>query len=142
MNLGGPSRWRPALRRPGAAAIGLAVVAVGAALSVAAAVVARPRRVAVEGRSMEPTLAPGDRLLVVRARALHPGDVVALSDPTDPRRVLVKRVGAVLEDEIVVRGDNPEVSTDSRSFGPVPISAVLGRVVRRYAPSWRAGPVR
>ena len=43
---------------------------------------------------------------------------------------------------IVVRGDNPEASTDSRSFGPVPTSAVLGRVARRYAPSWRAGPVR
>jgi nickel-type superoxide dismutase maturation protease len=91
---------------------------------------------------MEPTLAPGDRLLVVRARRLHAGDVVAVRDPTDPKRVLVKRVGAVLEDEIVLRGDNPGVSTDSRSFGPVPTSAVLGRVVRRYAPGWSAGPVR
>jgi nickel-type superoxide dismutase maturation protease len=106
------------------------------------AVVVRPRRVAVEGRSMEPTLAPGDRLLVVRAPSLHAGDVVAVRDPRDAKRVLVKRVGAVLEDEIVLRGDNPEVSTDSRSFGPVPTSAVLGRVIRRYAPSWRAGPVR
>jgi nickel-type superoxide dismutase maturation protease len=105
-------------------------------------VVVRPRRVAVEGRRREPTLAPGDRLLVVRARGLHPGDVVAVGDPTDPGRVLVKRVSAVLEDEIVLRGDNPSVSTDSRSFGPVPSSAVLGRVVRRYSPSWRAGPVR
>ena len=91
---------------------------------------------------MEPTLAPGDRLLVVRARHLHPQDVVAVRDPTDPRRVLVKRIGAVLEDEIVLRGDNPGASTDSRSFGPVPTSAVLGRVVRCYAPAWRAGPVR
>ena len=56
--------------------------------------------------------------------------------------MLVKRVSAVLEDEIVLRGDNPGASTDSRSFGPVPAGAVLGRVVRCYAPSWRAGPVR
>ena len=62
--------------------------------------------------------------------------------PADAGRVLVKRVGAVLDDGIVVRGDNPGASTDSRSFGPVPSSAVLGRVVRCYAPSWRAGPVR
>ena len=55
--------------------------------------------------------------------------------------MLVKRIGAVLEDGVVLHGDNPRASTDSRSFGPVPSSAVLGRVVRCYAPSWRAGPV-
>jgi nickel-type superoxide dismutase maturation protease len=113
------------------------------ALALAAtAVVLRPRRVVVEGRSMEPTLAPGDRLLVLRARGLHAGDVVAVRDPRGAHRVLVKRIGAVLDGEIVLRGDNPSASTDSRSFGPVPASAVLGRVVRCYAPSWRAGPVR
>jgi len=97
--------------------------------------------VVVEGGSMEPTLAPGDRLLVARTRAVRAGDIVAVRDRRDHRRVLVKRVGAVLEDGIVLRGDNPGASTDSRSFGPVPARAVLGRVVRRYAPAWRAGPV-
>ena len=110
------------------------------ALVIGAGVV-RPRRVVVEGRSMEPTLAPGDRLLVARTRAVRAGDVVAVRDPRDRRRVLVKRIGAVLEDGLVLHGDNPGASTDSRIFGPVPPSAVLGRVVRRYAPSWRAGPV-
>jgi nickel-type superoxide dismutase maturation protease len=120
-----------------------AVLARASAIAVVVGVVAvRPRRVVVEGRSMEPTLAPGDRVLVVRARRLHALDVVAVRDPRDPKRVLVKRIGAVLEDEVVVRGDNPAASTDSRSFGPVPKSAVIGRVVRCYAPSWRAGPVR
>jgi nickel-type superoxide dismutase maturation protease len=131
---------RRALRRvptPSATGVGLAGVV---AVAVAWAVV-RPRRVVVEGRSMEPTLTPGDRLLVVRARSLHAGDVVAMRDPTEARRVLVKRISAVLEDEIVVRGDNPGASTDSRSFGPVPAGAIVGRVVRCYAPSWRAGPV-
>jgi nickel-type superoxide dismutase maturation protease len=126
---------------PGVTVALTSVVATVAAI-VAAAVVVRPRRVAVEGRSMEPTLAPGDRLVVVRARVLHAGDVVAVRGPRDPTRVLVKRVSAVLEDEIVLRGDNPGVSTDSRTFGPVPTTAVLGRVVRCYAPAWRAGPVR
>jgi len=130
------------LPRPGARAVGL-----GAALTTAVAVAlgfvaVRPRRVVVEGRSMEPTLAPGDRLLVVRRRRLRPEDVVAVRDPRDPGRVLIKRISAVLEGEVVVRGDNPGASTDSASFGPVPTKAVLGRVVRCYAPSWRAGPVR
>jgi len=106
-----------------------------------AVVGARPRRVTVEGMSMEPTLAPGDRLLVVRSTHPRPGDLVVVRPPGDARRVLVKRVSAVLGDEVVVRGDNPEASTDSRDFGPVPRQAVVGRVVRRYAPAWRAGPV-
>jgi nickel-type superoxide dismutase maturation protease len=133
---GAPRRpSRPVRTATGVAFTFVVGVGVGVAL-------VRPRRVVVEGRSMEPTLAPGDRLLVVRAGVVHAGDVVAVRDPAGSRRVLVKRVGAVLEDEIVLRGDNPGASTDSRSFGPVPYSAVLGRVVRCYSPSWRAGPVR
>ncbi len=68
--------------------------------------------------------------------------MVAVRDPLQGGRLLVKRVGAVLGDEVVVRGDNEAASTDSREFGPVPAGAVLGRVVRCYAPPWRAGPVR
>ena len=119
-------------------------VALGAVVGGAAAgyALVRPRRVVVEGHSMEPTLAPGDRLLVTRASHLQAGDVVAVRDPRDRDRVLVKRVAALLDDEVVLRGDNPRASTDSRSFGGVTRRAVLGRVVRRYAPSWRAGPVR
>jgi nickel-type superoxide dismutase maturation protease len=117
----------------------LGVAVVGGAV---AGVLLRPRRVAVEGRSMEPTLAPGDRLLVTRATHLHAGDVVAARDPRDHHRVVVKRVSAVLDDEVVLRGDNPRASTDSRIFGAVPRRAVVGRVARRYAPAWRAGPVR
>jgi type IV secretory pathway protease TraF len=56
--------------------------------------------------------------------------------------VLVKRIAAVLGDEVALRGDNPGASTDSRHFGAVPTRSVLGRVARRYAPSWRAGAVR
>ena len=135
-------RPRRRVARPSATAVGLGAAVTVALGLVASAVVVRPRRVVVEGRSMEPTLAPGDRLVVVRARGLHAQDVVAVRDPSDPKRVLVKRISAVLEDEIVLRGDNPGASTDSRSFGPVPASAVLGKVIRCYAPSWRAGPVR
>src|SRR6202035_1443054 len=133
---------------PGAPWPGRAVATargVGALAALACAlgfVGARPRRVVVEGMSMDPTLAPGDRLLVVRSARLRAGDVVAVRAPGGSRRVLVKRVSAVLGDEVVLRGDNPAASTDSRDFGPVSRRSVLGRVVRRYAPAWRAGPVR
>jgi nickel-type superoxide dismutase maturation protease len=108
-----------------------------AALATAAVVVAawmlmRPRRVVVEGASMEPTLAEGDRLFVVRARRAAPGDLVVLRDPRDGRRILVKRVTSVVGDDVMVHGDNPTASTDSRAFGPVARRALMGRVVRRY----------
>ncbi len=89
---------------------------------------------------MEPTLAPGDRLLVTRTTHPRAGDVVAARDPRSGR-ILVKRIGAIVDGEVVLRGDNPAASTDSRTFGSVPRRAVVGRVVRCYAPAWRAGPV-
>jgi nickel-type superoxide dismutase maturation protease len=122
----------PALRRALAVAAGLATAGLAAA---------RCRRVVVEGDSMLPTLAPGDRLLVWRGRRPPVGALVALADPRDPGRVLVKRVAAWGEEGAEVLGDNAAASTDSRHFGPVPPAALLGRVVRRYAPAERRGRV-
>ncbi|MCI4366431.1 MAG: S26 family signal peptidase [Thermoplasmata archaeon] len=111
---------------------------------------------------MEPTLRPGDRVLVDRSAyrlALpEPGDLVAASDPSDPQRWLVKRVAAVGPGEVAVPvqggGDPSEwprvpvpagtvfllsdalaVGRDGRRFGPLPISALRGRVWYRYAPA-------
>jgi signal peptidase I len=91
---------------------------------------------------MRPTLEPGDRLLVLAGRRIRAGDLVALADPRVPERTLVKRVGEVDGANLTVLGDDPAASTDSRSFGPVPRAAVLGRAVYRYAPSTRAGLIR
>jgi hypothetical protein len=69
------------------------------------------------------------------------GDVVALRDPRQPDRTIVKRVTSIVGDAITVRGDNGAESTDSRTFGPVGHRDILGRVVYRYAPAARAGRV-
>jgi nickel-type superoxide dismutase maturation protease len=114
----------------------LAAALVGLGLAV---VVVRPRRVLVEGASMEPTLLAGDRLLVVRRFAPRVGDIVALADPRDGRRLLVKRVTAMAGRELTVEGDNPGSSTDSRDFGPVTGRGLLGRAVYRYGPGGRTG---
>ena len=99
----------------------------------------RPTRVEVVGDSMLPTLLPGDRLVVV-ARRLRRGDLVAVPDPRDRSRLLVKRaVEVTAAGTVVVRGDNPGASTDSRDFGPVPASSVAGVGVYRYAPPARVG---
>jgi nickel-type superoxide dismutase maturation protease len=121
--------------RPGAAAIAFAV-------GVLAAWLARRgvERIEVSGASMSPTLADGDRLLLVRKRSrLRPGDLVALRDPHDSGRLLVKRVARLESAGLVVHGDNPASSRDSRSFGTVPRASIVGRPVYRYHPPERAG---
>jgi nickel-type superoxide dismutase maturation protease len=91
--------------------------------------------VAVRGQSMSPTLRPGDRLLVARlARSPVPGEIVLAPDPRAPWRELVKRVAGVDGSNVVLRGDNPVASTDARTFGSLPASAVRWRVVLRYWP--------
>ena len=96
---------------------------------------------------MVPTLLPGDRLLVWRGLgplrpAIRVGDLVALVDPRDPGRAMVKRVAGVAGSEISVRGDNASASTDSRQFGPVGAAAIRGRVIYRYLPEERRGVLR
>lgn len=96
--------------------------------------------VEVRGASMEPTLHSGDRLLLVRQRGVpKAGQVVVARDPRDPSRELVKRVAVVDERGVELRGDNPSRSTDGRTFGRVPVSAVRWRAVVRYWPRRRLG---
>jgi nickel-type superoxide dismutase maturation protease len=100
-------------------------------------------RVAVTGPSMEPTVREGDWLLVRQMRRQpRVGELVIAADPRDPARLLVKRVSAVSGDQVTVIGDRPERSTDSRDFGALPSSAILGRPLLRYAPLERIGLVR
>ncbi len=68
------------------------------------------------------------------------GEVVLAADPREPSRELIKRVAAVDAESRTVdlRGDAPEASTDSRTFGAVPVEAVYWRVVARYWPAARA----
>lgn len=118
---------------------------------IAVAVWALRRRafpVRVTGRSMSPTLEPGDLVAVTSLRR-RPGrgEIVVLRRSEGPE--MIKRVGA-LEGErfggdpvplasVVVEGDNPTASTDSREFGPIPEAAIAGRARLVYWPParWR-----
>lgn len=96
--------------------------------------------VEVRGASMSPTLLPGDRLIVVRASP-RSGDVVLAADPRVRGRELIKRVARIDPTGVHLRGDNPAASTDARTFGPVPAADVEWRVVLRYWPVDRFGPI-
>jgi len=108
---------------------------------VAAAVRLRPFRMEVRGESMRPTLEPGDWCIAVRNRRVRPGQVVVLRRPDRSGLEVVKRIAQGDGGGWFVVGDNPPVSTDSRQFGPVAPSAILGRVLLVYWPPRRFGVV-
>jgi nickel-type superoxide dismutase maturation protease len=100
------------------------------------------RRFVVQDTSMQPLIQPGDRLLVLQWRAPKAGDLAVMLVPDAQRTYAVKRVASIEPNgDLVVRGDNPNVSRDSRDFGPVPRKLVVGTVVYRYGPSARRGPL-
>lgn len=116
---------------------------------------------AVRGSSMDPTLEDGDRVIVdlmtLRRRTPRVGEIVVFAGPGDDD--LVKRVArepypgapsfptpilvpaSPLEPTYVLLGDNPPESSDSRNFGRVPRHRLRGRVVWRYWPPSRLGPI-
>ncbi|MCL2557465.1 MAG: signal peptidase I [Treponema sp.] len=100
--------------------------------------------VIADGNSMEPTISSGAVLFVNKARyglrlpfgnryiirwsQPEEGDVVVFLSPTGG--ATVKRVSSPpLNGMFIARGDNPSISYDSRSFGPVSVDAVIGRVM-------------
>jgi signal peptidase I len=91
----------------------------------------------VRGRSMEPTLYEGDRLLVRYGARPRAGDLCVVRLPDRP--VAVKRVTRRVEGGWWVERDNPIAGVDSWLVGPVAQSDVLARVVCRLWPLVRPG---
>jgi len=108
----------------------------------------------VHGESMRPTLNPGE-LIAVAAHAYdrrqpRRGEVVAARPAACGGRLMVKRLGGVPQDEVMVEGrcwqlqeeqffllgDRSDESTDSRTFGPVTRQELIGPVACCVWP-WR-----
>jgi phage repressor protein C with HTH and peptisase S24 domain len=82
----------------------------------------------VEGLSMIPTYAPGERLLVRYGGTYTIDDVVLVQRPD---QIDIKRLNKVVEGRFYVIGDNLEVSTDSRHYGPIAPEQIIAKVVWR-----------
>jgi len=82
----------------------------------------------VEGNSMVPVLKSGD---IVFARKIHHMHIYANSIviANINGKEIIKRVGIVKNGKVFLIGDNKAASTDSRTFGLVSCSVVLGKVV-------------
>lgn len=140
--------WLEATMRQRLIPIAAAFLGLGAVGGVA--LLLATRRLVVDGRSMLPGYAPGDRVLVSRVAYLRSkpqiGDVVVVRQPGGDGRLDLKRIaagpGASLElqdgarilgpDEWSVLGDNAAESTDSRHLGPVRTRDIAGKVLLKY----------
>lgn len=126
--------------------------------------------VPVGGISMSPTFNPHDDssmrsltrdFVIVEKLCLEKykfslGDVVVFSSPTNHKERNIKRITALPGDLVStpyydavvipeghcwVEGDNQAWSLDSRSFGPIPLGLVRGRVTHVVWPPHRVGKV-
>ncbi|KAI9154169.1 hypothetical protein LWI28_021915 [Acer negundo] len=121
----------------------------------------------VRGSSMSPTFNPRtnssssslfsddwvlvEKFCLTKYKFSH-GDVVVFSSPYNHKEKLIKRITGLPSEWIATRnfdvvkipnghcwveGDDPSLSMDSRSFGPVPLGLVLGRVTHVVWPPQR-----
>lgn len=75
---------------------------------------------------MSPTLKSGQIIVALTYRQPRQGDIVVVRhDDLDK----VKRIHAHQDGRVFLVGDNPAESTDSRSFGWIPVTAVIAIVV-------------
>ncbi len=88
------------------------------------------KRYTVEGNSMSPLLQDGDIVYTKKSREINVDDIVVLPHPFRSKYI-IKQVTAVHGDMLELSGLNKEESEDSRTFGYVPTSHILGTVIAR-----------
>lgn len=88
------------------------------------------QRFTIYGNSMLPTLKPGQDILCFNWAYLFSkpkkGDIVVVKVNG---RDIIKRIQKYDDRRIFVTGDNQKKSTDSRNFGPIDKSEIIGKVI-------------
>lgn len=80
----------------------------------------------VVGESMVPGLGPGAIILLGSGRHLEVGDVITFKHQGHEK---IKRITRLSDEAVFVEGDNKASSTDSRHFGWIDRTAVVGKVI-------------
>lgn len=88
----------------------------------------------IEGDSMAPVLKDGERVLVDERADVRIGDIVIADHPFRSGLEMAKRITSVdANGKFFLVGDNSDESTDSRTFGPVSIKYIKGKVTARLS---------
>ena len=70
--------------------------------------------------------------MISTTESIAPGDIVLAEHPYKQGVKMIKRVIAIDGDgRYSLAGDNPDESTDSRTFGTLPIEQIVGKAVCR-----------
>lgn len=84
----------------------------------------------ISGGSMEPNFSNGDLVLVFNwaylLKQIKKGDVVIF---LKNGKKMIKRISNIKTGEVFLEGDNKAASTDSRKFGWVKRSDIIGKVI-------------
>ncbi|MGL5833814.1 MAG: nickel-type superoxide dismutase maturation protease [Waterburya sp.] len=95
------------------------------------------KRLRVVGESMLPLLQPGDEILLdpFAYQKFPPqvNDIIVTQHPVQHNLAIVKRINAINDgDRYFVTGDNREASTDSRHWGTIKSSDIIGKVTSQF----------
>ena len=82
---------------------------------------------------MEPTLKNGDKLIfekIMNSTNVGIDDIVLCSHPFKKIKI-IKRVKSIKNGLYFLKGDNPNIlyTSDSRTFGPLKINQIIGKLV-------------
>ena len=87
----------------------------------------------VRGFSMVPALGDRDKVLIRPGASYKVGDVIVFRHQD---RFDIKRVQSISDEGVFVVGDNEVASLDSRKFGHINPTDVVGKAVFRVEPQW------
>lgn len=86
---------------------------------------------------MLPLLQPGDEILInpfaYQKSSPQVNDIIVTRHPLQHNLPIVKRINAIKDgDRYFVTGDNREASTDSRHWGSIKSSDIMGKVTSQF----------
>ena len=94
--------------------------------------IGKRKRFCVNGDSMSPCLKNSEEILIKQSKNLKIGDVVLANHPFKKSVKILKRISEIdTNGKCFLIGDNPNESTDSRTFGAISLNEILGKAEKK-----------